>query len=274
MGVANYLPLVPYILVTLDVYDLEIEVVWPILFYSGLLIALGLAAYYYFKIYLFARKSEESSSSDTSAGLPTHQFGANASALAPSPIPKSQTGTQGQSTVQSAVFPDFSEDEDLLDTPESPSVKQAAAVFMAIRTMILATLVPVVVLIILMYYSDCLWANALMAFILTFFKSPGILCISIFNFGPIRNQVGMYMEDFPDHFRDTFDPFFEWVANFCALRTVADSDERNIVEVGDDLERATNSPPMIRTKSRLNIVGKRDSAVSPTNSEMLPEVQC
>ena len=83
------------------------------------------------------------------------------------------------------------------------------------------------------------------------------------------------MEDFPDHFRDTVQPIIDWINNFCAcLRTSSnESDERNIVEAGDDLEQNAISPP-IKSKSRLNIVGKRDSAVSPTNSEMLPEVQC
>ena len=269
IALINYLPLVPYILVTLDPYrNSKIEVLWAVLFYSGLVISFVLAAYHYVRIYLFARGSTEQSQSEP-------PFGANASSRSaniqsPSPLPNL---TVTQSGNQSTVFPDFSEDEDLLDTPESPSIKQAAAVFSALRTMILVTLIPVGILVIQMYYLDSLWANALVAFLLAFFKSPGILCISIFNFGPIRNQVGVYMEDFPDHFRDTVQPLFDWVDNFCAWRTAAtESDERNIVEAGDDLERAI-SPP-IRSKSRLNIVGKRDSAVSPTNSEMLPEVQC
>lgn len=269
IALINYLPLVPYILVNLGLYRNSIESFWAVLFYSGLVISFVLATYHYVRIYLFARSTEQSQS------LPTQpQFGANAGAnfQSPSPLPNL---TVSQGGTQSNVFPDFSEDEDLLDTPESPSIKQAAAVVSALRTMILVTLIPLGILVIQVYYRDSLWANALMAFLLTFFKSPGILCISIFNFGPIRNQVGVYMEDFPDHFRDTVQPVIDWINNFCAcLRTASnESDERNIVEAGDDLEQNAISPP-IKSKSRLNIVGKRDSAVSPTNSEMLPEVQC
>ena len=177
-----------------------------------------------------------------------------------------------QINFNSNVFGDDSEDDDLLDPIESPSVKQAAAVFMAIRTMVLVVLLPIVCLFILIFHGDTLWAYALVACLLTLIRCPGILCICIFNFGPIRNQVGMYIEDLPEHIKDALVPIWEYLIGL--FERSNESDERNIVEVGDDLERANTSPNI--SKTRLNIVGKRESAVSPTNSivEKLPQVQC
>ena len=116
-----------------------------------------------------------------------------------------------------------------------------------------------------------LWAYALVACLLALFRCPGILLICVFNFGPIRNQVGMYIEDLPEHLKDSLVPYLEYFSDFCNRNR--SNDERNIVEEGD--ERIANSPTN-EGQTRLNVVGERESAVSPTPSmvEKLPEVHC
>ena len=175
---------------------------------------------------------------------------------------------------QTNQFGDDSEDDDLLDPTESPAVKQSAAVFMAIRTMVSVVILPIICIVILICYGHTLWAYALVAFLLALIRCPGILFICIFNFGPIRNQVGLYIEDLPDHLKDSVLPFIEHVLGFFARNNLS-NDERNIVEVGD--ERGTNSPTN-DGQTRLNVVGERESAVSPSPTpsmiEKLPEVNC
>ena len=104
-------------------------------------------------------------------------------------------------------------------------------------------------------------------------RNPGILLVCIFNFGPIRNTVTLYLDHIPEHLSCALCP--------CLRRyfpKVGKDDQRNIVEAArEDLEGAIS--PQNSKDSQSKIVGKRDSAVSPVGSskssfEELPVVQC
>ena len=104
-------------------------------------------------------------------------------------------------------------------------------------------------------------------------RNPGILMVCIFNFGPIRNTVTLYLDHIPEHLSCALCP--------CLRRyfpKVGKDDQRNIVEAArEDLEGAIS--PQNSKDSQPKIVGKRDSAVSPVGSskssfDELPVVQC
>ena len=130
-----------------------------------------------------------------------------------------------------------------------------------------------------MFYvlSEYPWKYALIATLLSMIRNSGILAVCIFNFGPIRNTVGIYGGNLPDHMKELCGkPIFDY---FSGIIHRSRDDQRNIVEAAhEDLERAS-SPTIITKNSKLNIIGKRDSAMSPSNSnnsslDELPKVQC
>ena len=110
--------------------------------------------------------------------------------------------------------------------------------------------------------------------LLSMIRNPGIILVCIFNFGPIRNTISLYLENIPEHTSSALCPFVE---RFFPVGKSKD-DQRNIVEADrEDLERAIS--PAISKDSKPNILGKRDSAVSPSESNNssfndLPAVQC
>ena len=261
LSLTTYITLIPYIQLTFKRYD-TVNPTWAYLFLSGLAGSIFIASVFYAKIYIFAKKSAQ----------PNLKSSEETFAVTNDP-PSNTKGPKGIPQINYINnFGEDSDDEDLIDTPESPSVKQTAAVSMALRTMILVSILPIICIVILYFYCDSLWAYAFVACLLAFLRCPGIICICTFNFGPIRNQVEMYIEDLPEHIKDSFVALEDYFIGL--FSSDSDSDETNIVEATDDMERATHSPPI--RKQRLNIVGKRESAVSPTNSivEKLPQVQC
>ena len=65
-------------------------------------------------------------------------------------------------------------------------------------------------------------------------RHPLILLISIWNFGPLRNTVGLYIENLPDHIYSSITaPLHRWKENL--KQAVANrDDQRIIVGSGDD----------------------------------------
>ena len=84
--------------------------------------------------------------------------------------------------------------------------------------------------------------------------------VCIFNFGPIRNTVTLYLDHIPEHLSCALCP--------CLRRyfpKVGKDDQRNSVEAArEDLEGAIS--PQNSKDSQPKIVGKRDSSVSPVGS--------
>ena len=82
-------------------------------------------------------------------------------------------------------------------------------------------------------------------------RNPGILMVCIFNFGPIRNTVTLYLDHIPEHLSCALCP--------CLGRyfpKVGKDDQRNIVEAArEDLEGAIS--PQNSKDSQPKIVGKR-----------------
>ena len=103
--------------------------------------------------------------------------------------------------------------------------------------------------------------------------NPGILMVCIFNFGPIRNTLTLYLDHIPEHLSCALCP--------CLRRyfpKVGKDDQRNIVEAArEDLERAI-SPKQSKHSQHKN-VKRRNSTVSSTDSskssvDQLPFMQC
>ena len=123
-------------------------------------------------------------------------------------------------------------------------------------------------------YDEQTWKYAILSTMLCLIRNPGIIMVCIFNFGPIRNTVTLYLENIPEHISCSMCPFLERFFPMCKSK----DDQRNIVEAArEDLERAIS--PENSKDSKPNIVGKRDSAVSPSDSsnssfDELPVVQC
>lgn len=175
---------------------------------------------------------------------------------------------------------DDSDDDDLLDPSESPSAKQESAVFMALKTMALLALIQLVCIGIMAVPDENTWKYAFLGTLIAITRQPVILGVCVINFGPIRNTVALYVENLPDHIMSSFDPIVDWWAG-CQFGSTDHQDQRSFVEASHDElngERAGHSPIVSRAEGRPNIVGKRDSAVSPANSNdslnELPAVQC
>ena len=263
LSITTYTTLVPYIQWTFKRYE-TVDHIWACIFLGILACSIFVASFFYLRIYLFAKKSAQPNSKSEETFT-----------VANDP-PSNTKGPRMPQIPQINFINNFGEDsedeEDLIEPSETPSAKQTAAVSMAIRTMILVAILSLICILILNFYCDSLWAYAFVACLLALLRCPGIICICALNFGPIRNQVEMYIEDLPEHLKDSVVAIEDYFLGlFCRG---SDSDETNIVENAEDLERAAKSPRI--RKTRLNIVGKRESAVSPTNSmnENLPQVQC
>ena len=89
-------------------------------------------------------------------------------------------------------------------------------------------------------------------------RHPLILWTSIWNFGPLRNTVGLYLENLPDHiYSSVTDPLHRWKENLKEVFTKRD-DQRGIVVSAYDSDSScsdeeNNSRRM--GKRRINIVG-------------------
>ncbi len=266
--------------------------------FTMMAISFILAFNYYVQIYRFARKEAAELEAAMSAAAAAAQA-ASAQSQAATPAPNGKKCLFTTKKVKIAVqrplfrFPgsfngnnvtannifDDSEDEVLLDPSESPIAKQESAVFSAMKTMFVFSLVEVASAVILVSYGETPWKYALLTSLLTITRTPGLITVCIFNFGPIRNTVSIYLENLPGHMSDFFGPVIFFVNKAFSGSNKASDDQRcNIVEAShEDLERATS--PAITKDSKPNIVGKRDSAVSPSNSnhsslDELPAVQC
>jgi len=224
-----------------------------------------LAFTYYIQIFKFAKREQ----AEFEEALAAAQAAIQASHHTAS---ENGTSINGGGSTFNNIFDD-SEDDDLLDATESPSSKQESAVFSALKTMVLFGGAMIASAVILGYYEEHAWKYAMLSTMLCLLRNPGILLVCIFNFGPIRNTVTLYLDHIPEHLSCALCP--------CLGRyfpKVGKDDQRNIVEAArEDLEGAI-SPPNSKD-SQPKIVGKRDSAVSPMGSskssfDELPVVQC
>ena len=245
------------------------------LFNLGLIITFGLlvgsfliASIFYAKIYIFARL-QAAEAQALSAELAAAQATASAVASAHSQQQNSQASGQHINP-----FDDSSDDEDLIDPSETPSAKQSSAVLLALKTMLVLVLIHLTCILVLTLdtkeYPNSL-KYGIIVILLALVRSPGKLIAYILNFRPIRNTVSLYLENLPDHFQNLIENWFDYLSN---LRSSND-DQRSIVIVSNDEH---TSPVMMNGDECLNIIGNRESAVSPANSNdslsQLPAVQC
>jgi len=234
--------------------------------FSAMSVSFLFAFTYYLRIYIFARRE----AAEFEAALAEAQASVQANSHVPS---ENGTSFNGVAASFNNIFDD-SEDDDLLDVSESPSAKQASAVFNALKTMLFIGGAMIASAVILVSYDEQTWKYAILSTMLCLIRNPGIIMVCIFNFGPIRNTVTLYLENIPEHISCSMCPFLERFFPMCKSK----DDQRNIVEAArEDLERAIS--PENSKDSKPNIVGKRDSAVSPSDSsnssfDELPVVQC
>ena len=115
------------------------------------------------------------------------------------------------------------------------------------------------------------------------------MIVCYLNFGPIRNTVILYIANLPDHMRELSRPLCDYIAHW-TLKQADQSDQRQNIVEAENQESSRHevvsvvmqaaSPVIICKECKPNIVGKRESAVSPSNSYHgsasvdLPEVQC
>lgn len=126
------------------------------------------------------------------------------------------------------IFDDTSGDEEFLDPEEAPSAKQLMAGLMAMKTsfcLCLTRVAAVTLLVTLPRSTVGLAATAVMVSLLRF---PTNLLISIFNFRPLRNKVGLYVENLPERMEEMLEPVPEWLQAFKWCRAASD-DRRSIV---------------------------------------------
>ena len=71
-------------------------------------------------------------------------------------------------------------------------------------------------------------------------RHPVILLTSIWNFGPLRNTVGLYVENLPDHLHSSItEPLYQWLENLKRAFAHRD-DQRSIVVYGDDSDSSAS----------------------------------
>lgn len=272
------------------------------LFYLGMVVVFAttamsylVALFYYLKILKFARQeaaerkaaiqaAEAAAASAASGAAAAAAENGSAQQQAANPV---QPVQQQQQHV-GAIFDDSDDDDDdLLDASESPNAKQESAVCLALKTMLAVAVTRFIALTLLACTDQLLLPGqasaknklAAVAAILCLTRHPCILAISVFNFGPIRNTVAIYAENLPDHLAGVLDPAMDWV--HASLRLVSSrDDQRSIVEASHDEHNVNynNASPTNPREARPNLVGQRDSAVSPADSNdslnELPAVQC
>ena len=245
-----------------------------------LLISFLFATYFYVKIYLFARiQAEENEQYAAQAAAAAATNRAAVAAHAQQPVVASHSSGQHISSgnhhhhnnhaTYHNPFDDSSDDDDLIDPSETPSAKQSSAVVQALKTMLMLVLIHLICIGILSLDESNTWKYAVVTTLLSLVRFPGKLIICVLNFRPIRNTVALYLENLPAHFHNLMESVMEyWRFKW---RSPID-DQRNVIVSNDE-----RNSPVINEDSCLNIVGRRESAVSPANSHdslQLPVVQC
>ena len=242
-----------------------------------LLISFMFATYFYIKIYLFARiQAEENEQLAAQAAAVAATNRATVAAHAHQPVAGHSSGQLGGNhhhnnhATYHNPFDDSSDDDDLIDPSETPSAKQSSAVVQALKTMLILVLIHLICILILsLAETNNTWKYAVVTTLLSLVRFPGKLIICILNFRPIRNTVTLYLENLPAHFHNLMESVMEyWRFKW---RSPID-DQRNVIVSNDE-----RNSPVINEDSCLNIVGRRESAVSPANSHdslQLPVVQC
>ena len=242
-----------------------------------LLISFMFATYFYVKIYLFARiQAEENEQFAAQAAAVAATNRAAVAAHAQQPVASHSSGQLGSGNhhhnnhaTYHNPFDDSSDDDDLLDPSETPSAKQSSAVLQALKTMLILVLIHLICIAILSLDESNTWKYAVVTTLLSLVRFPGKLIICVLNFRPIRNTVTLYLENLPAHFHNLMESVTEyWRFKW---RSPID-DQRNVIVSNDE-----RNSPVINEDSCLNIVGRRESAVSPANSHdslQLPVVQC
>ena len=116
------------------------------------------------------------------------------------------------------IFDDSSGDEDLLEDPsEAPSAKQAGASLMALKTSFFLCLTRVLAVVILVTLPRSSAGLACITVIVSLLRFPINLLVSILNFRPLRNKVGLYVENLPDRIEELLEPMPDWcqIARCC-----------------------------------------------------------
>lgn len=280
---ANIFSLIPFVFFTeeasarFSMFNVGIIMVLMVLS-----ISFAVAFFFYLKILKFARAEAAefqaavlaaAAAAANNAAINNQSAGA-AGAVLSSNGNGSSSGNNGGNVNNASIFDD-SDDDDLIDPSESPSAKQESAVFVALKTMSLLVIVQIACALSIALFEEGIWKYAFTTTLLAMIRHPGILAVGVFNFGPIRNTVSIYIDNLPDHLSSVFDPVVDLISGL-HFATPATDDQRSFVEAShDDNERAS---PVVSRDTRPNIVGKRDSAVSPANSNdslsELPAVQC
>ena len=181
--------------------------------------------------------------------------------------------------VTGVIFDDTSGDEELLDPEEAPSAKQLMAGLMAMKTSFCLCLTRVAAVILLVTLSKGSTVGlAATAVIVSLLRFPTTLLISIFNFRPLRNKVGLYVENLPERIEEFFEPVPEWIHALKWCRSASD-DRRSIVadesdgSSSDDTAGGGGSSNASARKGRSiipTLMGNRVSAVSPSPDSTSP----
>merc|ERR1711974_412120 len=96
------------------------------------------------------------------------------------------------------------------------------------------------------------WATAALVFMCiaaSLVRHPTILLTSIWNFGPLRNTVGLYVGNLPEHVHTSItEPLHEWLEDL-KHKFAHREDQRGIVASGDDSE-SNNSEEETNSRAR------------------------
>lgn len=225
------------------------------------------ACYFYYKILRYARNQvaiEEAVRKENGPTMPMERV------------------TQGsvQQDIHGAIFDDSGDDDIIDPSEESPSSKQESASMLAFKAIIPMWLSRMlcVALFVVLPYSVLTFGTIAAIMLLT--RHPFILLISIINFGPLRNTVGVYIDNLPDHIMSFVD-----IMRFGSLCSSSSDDQRRSI-VSDESDATSSASDDDKPKTtrvgvpsgisavgspRSNavspiVVGERVSAVSPSSS--------
>ena len=182
-----------------------------------------------------------------------------------------------QQDIHGAIFDDSQfEDDDMIDqSEESPSTKQESASVLAFKSIIplLLSRMISVGLFTLLPYSDVTFGAIAVIMLLT--RHPAILILSIINFGPLRNTLGIYLENLPDHVSS----FVDYLKDRTCFRGSSVDDQRRSFVSEESSDTASSSSDEVEKRasgdglvSRIGnktsplIVGERMSAMSPSST--------
>lgn len=111
---------------------------------------------------------------------------------------------------------------------DSPSAKQAGASYLALKTMLLVGFFRHCSLAAFAFFAP--YSNFSLVAVTTvasLLRHPMVLCVTVFNFGPIRSTFSIYVDNLPEHLLGLTDPIVDW---FQHLKIGSQEDQRSIVQ--------------------------------------------